>query len=80
MSLTITLHAWYLLAYAAVGALLYFPLALRAWWTTHQRGRFVTFWTYRRFAWSTRRRVARMLRDLALTLAFWPLGLWEAFR
>lgn len=71
MSVTVTLHAWWLLAYMAVGLVLWLPLEWVAWRSTHAREGFGS-------------RLYQGLRGRPLvplfTMLLWPLAIWEAVR
>lgn len=72
MSVTITLHLWWLWVYLAVGAVLWLPLEYLAW---RQKTPRTTFW----------RDLRRVLplrpwwSSLAI-VAVWPVAVWEELR
>lgn len=71
MTVTLTLHLWWLAAYIAIGAVLWLPME---WWANRRTSPRRLFW----------RQLGRLLRHQpwspALAIACWPLALWEALR
>lgn len=80
MSVTLTLRAWWLAAYVAVGLLTLVPMALVARSQTSPRPSLRrTFWP--RFAHQTRwQRLRRNAVGYVLLVLLWPYALWELAR
>lgn len=76
---TVTLHLWWLWAYLAVGALLWFPLLWRAHRRTNRRAsrRHSLWWNMRRAA--RQEPWALFVRSVVLLVA-WPVAVWEDLR
>lgn len=72
MSITITLHAWYLLAWVGLGAVLWLPLEYLAYRTLAPPK--PPFWPYFRSQSHHRPWIVLVIWVL------WPLTAWEVFR
>lgn len=72
-SITVTLHAWWLLAYLAVGVVLYVPLNMVALHRIFGRPKFAD---------EMRRLIKRPWRfawGCIVQIVMWPFAAWEAF-
>lgn len=77
-TLTVTLHAWRILAYLAVGAVLYLPL----WWLAFHHLHHptpATFWAYFARRWRTQPLHRSLLVSVAC-IVLWPVAVWEEIR
>lgn len=73
MSLTVTLHAWYLLVWVGAGAVLWLPLEYLAWRTlADPKPKF----------WGFLRSLGRhgLSRAALVVLVAWPWAIWECLR
>lgn len=71
MSVTVTLHLWWVLAYLAAGVVTFMPLN---WWALQHLAR------PRPTFWQEMRRTMHRPKAVAVQIVAWPLAFWEVAR